>query len=128
MVGLPSENDIKDELPDRVEVPAGQLRHQNGDQKAPANNNSEEPPVEVPADQLRHQNKDQRTPADSTLPQDKARDHSPQGQEIERRRSFPSDQPKNKEHLQVKRSTSDLSQLQSLPPAGRQRKFQQGNG
>ncbi len=66
VVGLPLENSIEEEPPDRVEVPADQLGHQNGDQSPPANNGEETPSGEVPADQIRPQNGDQRHPANNS--------------------------------------------------------------
>lgn len=140
MVDLPPENGIKEE-------PVEQLRDQNDDQGMQANNNKREPLVEVPAENLGDQVDDQsvlrrsnngppakapggetgrkRADKEDNLPQDRSGDCSPQGQGIERRASFPPDLPQKEEHLQMKRSTSVFNQLQ---PAGRQRKFQLGNG
>lgn len=141
VVNLPPENGSKEE-PGPVE----QLRDQNDDQRAQANNNKGEPSVEVPAENLGDRVDDQsvqrrnnngppaeapggetgggeRADAEENLPQDRSGDHSPQGQGIDRRAGFPPDLPQN-EHPQVKCSVSVFTQLQ---PTDRQRKFHLGD-
>ena len=141
MVNLPPQDGIKEE-PGPVE----QLRHQNDDQRAQANNNKGEPSLEVPAENLGDRADDQsvlvrnddglpgKAPGVETgrnwadekenLPQDRSRDRSPQDRGIERRASFPPDLLQKDEQPQIKRSVSVFNQLQL---AGRPRKFQLGN-
>lgn len=116
VVDLPSKNGSKEE-PGPVE----HLRQQTDDQNVHRRNNKEGLPAEAPAGET----DGKRADAEDVLLQDRSGDRSPQGRGIERRSSFPPDLPQKDEHPQVKHAISVLSQLQ---PAGRQSKFQLGNG